>query len=82
MKYVVINVYDRNIIKVGVADTLEEATEIMKNDFINTFLRESYTEEDFKNQVDRFEEWDLRKTSAWLNGNNEYDYDWEIIEVE
>ena len=33
MKYVVINVYDREIMKVGIADTPTEATDIMKSDF-------------------------------------------------
>lgn len=78
MKYVVICVYDRNIYKVGVADTLEKATEIMKNDFMEVFLNE-YKEEDFENEYDRYEYWDFRERDAWLNG--EYDYDWEVIDV-
>lgn len=79
MKYVVINVYDREIMKVGVADTPKEATEIMKNDFMNTFL-EHYEEEDFENDYYRADEWELGKTEAWLNGR--MDYDWRIIEVD
>ena len=79
MKYVVINVYDREIMKVGVADTAKEATEIMKNDFMNTFL-EHYEEEDFENDYYRADEWELGETEAWLNGR--MDYDWRIIEVD
>ena len=79
MKYAVINVYDRSIMKVGVADTPTEATEIMKNDFMGVFLMH-YQEEDFEAGVGRGDEWDFHQTEAWLNGR--YDYDWRIIEVE
>ena len=78
MKYIVINVYDREIMKVGVADTPTEATEIMMNDFMSEFL-DHYAEEDFENEVGRGDEWDFSKTEAWLNGR--LDYDWRIIEV-
>ena len=81
MKYVVINVYDREIMKVGVADTPIEATEIMKNDFMNVFL-DHYEEEDFENEVGCGDEWELNETEAWLNTNSDADYDWRIIEVE
>ena len=81
MKYVVINVYDREIMKVGVADTPTEATEIMKNDFMNVFL-DYYEEEDFENEVGCGDEWELNGTEAWLNTNSDTDYDWRIIEVE
>lgn len=79
MKYVVINVYDREIMKVGVADTPTEATEIMKSDFMDVFL-EHYDEEDFENEVGRYDEWDFHETEAWMNTS--YNYDWRIIEVE
>lgn len=81
MKYVVINVYDREIMKVGVADTPTEATEIMKNDFMNIFL-DHYEEGDFENKVGCGNEWELNETEAWLNTNSDTDYDWRIIEVE
>ncbi len=81
MKYVVINTYDREIMKVGVADTPIEATEIMKNDFMNVFL-DHYEEEDFENEVGCGDEWELNETEAWLNTNSDADYDWRIIEVE
>lgn len=81
MKYVVINVYDREIMKVGVADTPTEATEIMKNDFMNIFT-EHYEEEDFENEVDCGDEWEFNEKEAWLNTNSDTDYDWRIIEVE
>lgn len=81
MKYVVINVYDREIMKVGVADTPTEATEIMKNDFMNVF-EEHYDTEDFDNEVGCDDEWDFRETEAWLNTDDNYNYDWRIIEVE
>ena len=38
MKYVVINCWEREIYKVGEADTPNEATEIMKADFMNEFF--------------------------------------------
>ena len=79
MKYVVINVYDREIMKVGVAETPSKATEIMRNDFMNVFEKH-YDAEDFENEVGREDAWDFNETEAWLNG--EYDYDWRIIEVE
>lgn len=81
MKYVVIKLYNREIKKVGVANTLEEAKEIMKNDFMDVFTKE-YDIDDFENGIDRGEEWDLDVdySCAWLRGCN--DYDWEIIEVE
>lgn len=79
MKYVVINVYDREVMKVGIADTPTEATEIMKNDFMNVFL-EHYEEEDFANECYRADEWEFSETEAWLNGR--MDYDWRIIEVD
>lgn len=79
MKYVVINVYDREIMKVGVASTSKEATEIMKNDFMKVFL-EHYEEEDFDNDYYRADEWEFNETEAWLNGR--MNYDWRIIEVE
>lgn len=81
MKYVVINVYDREIMKVGVADTPTEATEMMKNDFMNVFL-DHYEEEDFENEVGCGDEWELNGTEAWLNTNSDTNYDWRIIEVE
>lgn len=79
IKYVVINVYDKKIMKVGVADTSKEAMEIMRNDFMNKFLQH-YKEEDFENEVGCGDEWDFSATEAWLNGY--YDYDWRIIEVD
>lgn len=78
MKYVVINVYDREIVKVGVANTPTEATEIMMNDFMTVFL-EHYEEEEFEEELYRADEWELGETEAWLNGR--MNYDWRIIEV-
>ena len=79
MKYVVINTYDREIMKVGVADTPTEATELMRADCMNVFL-EHYEEEDFENEVDYGYSWELGETEAWFNGR--LDYDWRIIEVD
>ena len=78
MKYVVVNVYDREIMKVGIADTPTEATDIMKSDFMSVFL-DHYEEEDFDNEVGRGDEWEFNATEAWLNGR--MNYDWRIIEV-
>ncbi len=79
MKYVIINVYDREIVKVGIAETPSEATEIMKRDFMNVFL-EHYDADDFENDNWRADEWDISETEAWLNGR--MNYDWRIIEIE
>ena len=79
MKYVVICVYDREIMKVGQANSPTEATEIMKNDFMNVFLKHYY-EEDFENDYYRADEWELYETQAWLNGK--YNYDWRILEID
>lgn len=79
MKYIVINVCDREIMYVGIADTPTEATEIMKSDFMEVFL-EHYEEEDFENENYRADEWEVNETEAWLNGR--MNYDWRIIEVE
>ena len=81
MKYVVVNVCDREIMKVGVSDTPSEATQIMKNDFMDVF-EEHYDVEDFDNEVGRDDEWDFNATEAWLNTGGDYNYDWRIIEVE
>lgn len=78
MKYVVINTYDREIMKVGVADTPMEATEIMKSDFMEAFLSH-YKEEDFEFGIGCGDEWEFNATEAWLNGR--MNYDWRIIEV-
>lgn len=80
MKYVVINVYDREIMKAGVANSPTEATEIMKNDFMKTFTQH-YEEEDFENEIGRGDEWEFHETEAWLN-TSDISYDWRIIEVE
>ena len=82
MKYVVINVYDREIMKVGVAESPTEATEIMKNDFMQIF-EEHYETDDFENEVGRGDEWDFNETEAWFNVDDDpYNYDWRIIEID
>ena len=48
MKYVVINVIEREILKVGVADTPIGATEILRRDFMNEWDNIGCTEEDFE----------------------------------
>lgn len=79
MKYVVINVYDREIVDVGVANTKEEAMEIMKEDFLYVFT-EYCNIEDFENKVGFGDSWEITDNYAWLNARIEYD--WKIIEVE
>lgn len=81
MKYVVINVIEREIYNIGSADTPTEATEIMKNDFMNEFLQ-CYTEEDFDNRVDHEEKWELGLTEAWITDGYKGNYDWRIIAVD
>lgn len=81
MKYVVIKVYDREITSIGVADTFEEATAIMKKDFMEEFT--SYYEEDDFENCESGDEWELNDNEAWLlNSFCDCHYDWKIIEVE
>jgi hypothetical protein len=81
MKYVVINVIEREILKVGVADTPKKTTGILKNDFMNEWDNNGYTKEDFENKVGCGYEWELNATDAWMNTSNA-NYDWRIIEVD
>ena len=76
-KYIVICVYDRVIVDVGSADSMEKAVEIMKADFMEVFL-------DFYN-ADELEDgmgidWDIDEFSAWINTNHS-EYDWKVIEI-
>lgn len=84
MKYVVINVFDRQIMKVGVADTPTEATDIMMADFMNEFSNNFGSDEEaesaFNDGYGKGDEWDCDATEAWLNGR--CDFDWRIIEVD
>lgn len=84
MKYVVINCIEREIYKVGEADTPSEATEIMKADFMNEFSKCFQNEEEseiaFNERYGEDDEWNLNETEAWLNGSLG-NYDWRIIEV-
>lgn len=84
MKYVVINCWEREIYKVGEADTPDEATEIMTADFMNEFAHnfssDEETESAFNDGYGKNDEWDLCGTEAWLNSCRGA-YDWKIIEV-
>ena len=84
MKYVVINCWEREIYKVGEADTPNEATEIMKADFMNEFSNNFSSDEEaesaFNDGYGKNDEWDYSVTEAWLNGSRG-NYDWRIIEV-
>lgn len=80
-KYIVICVIEREISKVGVADTLSEAIEIMENDFMKNYLDSGRSEDDLYCEVGKGDGWNLSETEAWFNkGNN--NYDWRILEVE
>lgn len=86
MKYVVINCWEREIYKVGEADTLNEATEIMKADFMKVFADNFSSDEEaesaFNDGDGKHDEWnyDYDTKVAWLN-NSRGNYDWVIIEV-
>lgn len=84
MKYVVINCIDREIYKVGEADTPSEATEIMKEDFMKEFSNCFQSDEEskiaFEEGYGKESNWDLTETEAWLT--DDYNYDWRIIEVD
>ena len=84
MKYVVINSWEREIYKVGEADTPSEAMEIMKADFMKVFSDNFNSDEEaesaFNDGYGKHDEWDYGETEAWLNGSRG-NYDWKIIEV-
>lgn len=82
MKYVVVCTVDREILKVGVADTPSEATEILKNDFMDAFINAGGTEEDFNSGDGSGDYWAFANSEAWLNGRYSAQYDWRILEVE
>ena len=84
MKYVVIHCWEREIYKLGEADTPTEATEIMMADFMNEFANSFSSDEEaesaFNDGYGRNDEWDCCATEAWLNGSRGA-YDWRIVEV-
>lgn len=84
MKYVVINSWEREIYKVGEANTFNKATEIMKADFMKVFADSFSSNEEaesaFNDGDGKHDEWDYDGIEAWLN-NSRGNYDWKIIEV-
>ena len=82
MKYVVVCVVDREIYRLGVADTPSGATEILKNDSTNAFFDDGGTEDDFNEGNGRGSDWEYSATEAWLNGRHSKNFDWRILEVE
>lgn len=80
--YVVINIIDREIYKIGTTRNPNRASEMLKDDFLSEFLGSDYTEEDFENGNGKDENWDLTATTAWINNGVKGDYDWYIVEVD
>lgn len=78
MKYIVVSVSKRKIEKEGEANSLAEATAIMKADFMKFFL-DYYSEADFDNNVERGSIWDFCDTECWISILP--DCDWKVIEV-
>ena len=79
--YVVVNIIDRNIYKVGSSKDPNKASKILADDFISEFENAGYSEEDFEMEVGKDDSWDLTSTSAWIVGKDEAYYDWMILEV-
>ena len=75
--YIVICVFDREIICVGVAKTIEKAQKLMKDDFMEVFL-DRYDENVLEKHMG--EDWDIKETTAWLNACD-YDFDWKILDM-
>lgn len=78
--YVVICCCDREIYSLGETKDRNEAYEIMKEDFMDSFL-DRYEESDFEKDENRNEEWNLTETDAWLDRGNT-NLDWRILSVE
>lgn len=83
-KYIVINVFEREIYKIGITNTLEKAKSLLKEDFKKIF-NENCDEDVFSTFCDagitNLEgKWSFDDDSAWINANNG-NYDWSIIEI-
>ena len=79
--YVVVNIIDRNIYKIGSSKDPNKASKILADDFMSEFESAGYSEKDFEMEVEKDENWDLTLTSAWLVRKDETLYDWTILEV-
>ncbi len=79
--YLVVNVIDRNIYKIGSSKDPNKASEILTDDFIREFENAGYSEKDFEMEIGKEENWDCTSTSAWIKGKDGTEYDWTILEV-
>ena len=91
-KYIVINVIEREIYLLGVFDTLEQARNKMKEDFVKELddaeMLYDINKEEYQeflsdsSKTDWFGDgFEFDNKTAYINGNN-YNYDWKIFERE
>lgn len=80
MKYMVMRCVEREMIlcEDTTYTAFERAQQTMKEEFLEAFFDNGYTQEDFDNGVGQGDEWELEEWSAWLNGD--CNYDWKIFE--
>lgn len=76
---VIIKNIEREINLLSVADTWQEGTDIIAEDFMKTFLDNGRTQEDFDNGVGEYDEWNLNEDNAFLNGSSDINYDWKMF---
>lgn len=86
LKYVVTRTSDRDTVKLGQADCLEDAQAIMKSDFIKWFY-EKYGQSDEISFEEAYEplagkEHEITEYEAWLNECNHSNFDWNIFSIE
>ncbi len=88
MKFIIVRFdSDREISKIGVADTPEKAHDIMESDFKKWFQEKHglMSDEDYKKTLiedKKDNEADILETSAWLNNCNHFNFDWAIFDTE
>ncbi len=81
--YAVIYCCDREACLLATARTPQEAEDVMKKDFLEVFLDNDGTKEDFENDVGAGDSWGYNENcGAWLNGKHSTDHDWHIIELD
>lgn len=76
-KYVVICCVERSMNKVGQANSIEVATQILRQDFIE-YMSDF---DDFDLYEEEAEGYCLGETWAWSNLDDDQNVDWVIIEV-
>jgi hypothetical protein len=76
---VIIKSTEREIQLLDSTDTWQEGVDIIAEDFMETFLDNGRTQEDFDNGVGEYDEWNLNEDNAFLNGRFGINYDWKMF---